>query len=82
MKPFDFQPRTRVVFGEGSLGRLGDLARELGFTRTLLVADQGLVATGHVSRATACLEQAGIAAAGFHSFDANQIGRASCRERV
>src|SRR3954447_17863533 len=68
---FDFFPRTRVVFGEGSLARLGELARELGFSRTLLVADQGLVQTGHVARATAFLEQAGVAVSGFHNFDAN-----------
>ena len=37
MRPFDFQLRTRIVFGDGTLERLGDLARELGFTRTLIV---------------------------------------------
>src|SRR6185436_12161354 len=46
VRPFDFQLRTRIVFGEGSLERLGDLARELGFTRTLIVSDPGIVATG------------------------------------
>ena len=39
MPPFDFQLRTRVVFGDGAFARLGDLARELSFTRTLIVAD-------------------------------------------
>jgi len=71
VKPFDFLLRTRVVFGEGALSRLGELARELGFTRSLLVADQGLVQAGHVARATAHLEAAGIAVTGFHNFDAN-----------
>jgi alcohol dehydrogenase len=68
---FDFSLRTRLVFGPGSLARLGELARELGFRRTLLVADPGLVATGHVARALRLLEDAGLAVAPFHAFDAN-----------
>ena len=71
MKPFEFHPRTRVVFGDGSLSRLGELALELGFRRTLLVADRGLVEAGHVSRATSHLREASIAVTGFHDFDAN-----------
>jgi alcohol dehydrogenase len=71
VKPFDFQPRTRIVFGDGSLGRLGDLAAGLGFRRTLLVADRGLVEAGHADQATARLRDAGIVVTGFHDFDAN-----------
>jgi alcohol dehydrogenase len=69
--PFDFQLRTRVVFGEGSLDRLGALARELGFARTLIVADRGIVESGMVDRAAANLDAAGIASFRFHDFDAN-----------
>src|SRR6185295_14880226 len=61
MKPFDFQLRTRIVFGDGALARLGELARELGFTRALIVADPGIVATGQVARAASVLGAAGIA---------------------
>ena len=71
MTPFDFSLRTRLVFGPGTLARLGELARELGFRRTLLVADPGLVATGYVERARGLLEGAGIAVAAFHAFDSN-----------
>jgi alcohol dehydrogenase len=71
VKPFDFHLRTRVVFGEGALGRLGDLARELGFTRTLIVSDAGIVATGQVARAAAALDAAGISSLVFHEFAAN-----------
>jgi len=60
-----------VVFGEGSLERLGELARELSFTRTLIVADGGIVAAGHVERAAAALGGAGIVPFFFHDFDAN-----------
>ena len=75
MKPFEFHPRTRVVFGDGSLSRLGELALELGFRRVLLVADRGLVEAGHVSNATSRLHDAGIAVTGFHEFDANPSSR-------
>lgn len=71
MDPFDFHSPTRIVFGPGSLDRLPDLARDLGFHRTLLVADRGLLATGHVDRAARLLEQGGIAVFPFHDFDAN-----------
>src|SRR5215208_4729514 len=71
MKSFDFQPRTRVVFGAGVIERLGELARELNFKRTLLVADHGLVASGHVDEAVAPLEKAGVEVFRFHDFEVN-----------
>ena len=71
MPPFDFQLRTRVVFGDGAFARLGELARELSFSRTLIVADPGIVATGQVQRAVDSLGAAGIDAHVFHDFDAN-----------
>ncbi|MCM3869662.1 MAG: iron-containing alcohol dehydrogenase [Pyrinomonadaceae bacterium] len=71
MQPFDFQPRTRVVFAPGAIERLGELARELNFHRTLLVADRGLVDSGHVDEALAPLRLAGIEVAGFHEFEVN-----------
>src|SRR5436305_1869181 len=39
---FDYHPLTRVVFGTGSVARLGELARDLGGTRVLLVTDPGV----------------------------------------
>ena len=71
MKSFDFQPRTRVVFGAGVINRLGDLARELNFKRTLLVADHGMVASGHVDEAVGPLEKAGVEVVRFHDFEVN-----------
>ena len=71
MQPFDFQLRTRVVFGAGALARLGALARELNFRRTLVVADRGLVASGHVAWASRALDAAGVEAVPFHEFDVN-----------
>jgi len=69
--PFDFQLRTRVVFGDGAFAQLGELARELSFTRTLVVADPGIVAAGMAAQATALLDAAGIATRLFDAFGAN-----------
>ena len=75
MKSFDFQSRTRVVFGAGVIERLGELARELNFRRTLLVADHGLVASGHVDEAVAPLNKAGVEVVRFHDFEVNPDSR-------
>ena len=71
MQPFDFQSRTRLVFGEGSLQQLGDLARELGFRRTLIVADEGILACGYAGEASKLLTESGIKISTFHDFDSN-----------
>jgi alcohol dehydrogenase len=59
------------VFGDGSFDRLGELAGELGFTRTLVVSDHGVERAGYVERALKSLEAAGIAAQAFLEFDCN-----------
>jgi len=59
------------VFGAGSIKRLGELASELGFRRTFLVADRGLVASGHVDEALEPLSQNSIEVIRFHDFDVN-----------
>jgi alcohol dehydrogenase len=71
MEPFDFQSNTRLIFGEGAISRLGSLARELGFRRTLVTADRGLVRCGHFAAAAGHLEAAGIHVVGFHDFTEN-----------
>ena len=71
MKSFDFQPRTRLIFGAGAIGQLGNVAKELGFRRTLLVADHGLLASGHVDEAVTPLQEAGIEVIRFHDFEVN-----------
>jgi alcohol dehydrogenase len=71
MEPFEYQPRTRLVFGAGAIKRLGELARELNFRRTLLVADRGLVASGHVAEALAPLHKNDIEVIEYHDFDVN-----------
>lgn len=56
----DYQLRTRLIHGLGSLAQLGILAQGLGARRALLVTDPGIVAAGHVGRGQAFLEQAGL----------------------
>jgi len=70
-QPFDLLLRTRVVFGAGALAQLGDLARESGFSRTLIVSDKALLPTGFVDRAKSILAAAGIWSCSFHDFDPN-----------
>jgi alcohol dehydrogenase len=60
MTPFDFYPRTRIVFGPGKVESLGELAGELGARRVLVVSDPGIVEAGHAARGIAALARAGI----------------------
>jgi len=53
---------TRIVFGEGSLGRLGDETRSLGAERVVISTDKGIAASGIVDQALAVLQSAGVAA--------------------
>ena len=58
-------PHLRLVFGNGSVAQTGELARELGATRALLVTDAGIVAAGHAGRVRENLEAAGIGVSVF-----------------
>src|SRR5262245_24209539 len=75
LKPFDFHIPTRVVFGRGTLNRLGELARELGDTRVLLVTDAGLEAAGHPQRAISSLREAGLEVFLFDAVEQNPTER-------
>ena len=71
MVPFDFQPRTRVVFGPRSITRAGQIARELGFRRTLVVADPGIRQAGHTATLLDRLTAAGLETFLFDQFGVN-----------
>ncbi len=75
LQPFDFQARTRVVFGPGTLGRLGDLVREVGGERAILVSDAGIRAAGHVDRALQSLEAASIRTVVYEGVEENPTTR-------
>ncbi|MBZ0254533.1 iron-containing alcohol dehydrogenase, partial [bacterium] len=57
---FDHHNRVRLVFGNGAVSRLGELAKELGGTRVMLVTDPGLLNAGHPQRAEESLQSAGL----------------------
>jgi len=60
MALFDYQPRTRVLFGPGRLAAIGEAARALGGRRALIVSDPGIVAAGYPRRAAEFLAAAGL----------------------
>ncbi len=72
---FDYHPLSRVVFGPGTLARLGELVRELGGTRVLLVTDPGLEQAGHPQRATQFLRDAGLEVFLFDHVEENPTSR-------
>jgi alcohol dehydrogenase len=61
MTPFDHHPRTRLIFGPGSVARIGELVPEHGGSHVLLVTDPGIVAAGHVDRVREALADAQLA---------------------
>ncbi len=71
MTPFDFQLRTRIVFGPDTIEKLGELASELGARRALVVSDSGVIAAGHTQRGLDALQRAGIEAHLFEGVHEN-----------
>ena len=89
MVPFDFQARTRTIFGRHTAARSGTLARDLGFQRVLLVADPGIVAAGHAALVERSLHAASIFFIRYSEFgenpDSDMVaagGRFAARHRV
>src|ERR1051325_2036359 len=75
LQPFDFHTPTRVIFGPGPVKRLGELARELGATRALLVTDPGLELAGHPHRAQYSLKDAGLEVFIFDDVEENPTSK-------
>ena len=71
MTPFDFRPRTRIVFGTGEFARLGEFAREHNATRCLVLASQTSVDSGHAQEAVRSLKARRMEVFAFHDFTAN-----------
>lgn len=63
--------RVRVVFGAGTLGLLGEIARGQGAGRVLLVTDPGIRDAGHVERAVRALYRSDIAVRVFDGVGEN-----------
>jgi len=71
MLPFDIQSRTRFIFGEGTISKLGELASEFRPRCVLVVSDRGIMEAGHDSAALDSLREAGLEVASFHDFSEN-----------
>ena len=68
---FDYDPRTRVIFGSHTSARLGELVREYGGHRVLLVTDRGILQAGHADRCLESLQQANVAVTVFSDVQPN-----------
>jgi alcohol dehydrogenase len=75
LRPFEHSARTRIVFGEGSLARVGEFAKELGAKSTLLVTDPGLVHAGHAAHVENFLKSAGLKVSVFDRVHENPTTR-------
>src|ERR1041385_7301177 len=73
--PFDFQPRTRLVFGLNAVERTGEIVRELGAKKVLLVTDPGIAAAGHERHALKSLAADGVSVVVFDKVRENPTTR-------
>ena len=71
MQPFDSHTQTRIIFGEGQIDSLGQLAKSLQSQSALIVSDQGILDAGHHAKAEKSLSDAGIRCTSFHDFGEN-----------
>jgi len=71
MTHFTFSTTPSIVFAEGALARLGDIAKARLGPRVLIVTDKGLVAAGLVARAVEGLKAAGLAVQVFDAVEAD-----------
>ena len=85
-RAFEFRAATRLVVGRNAITQLGQLAREFGTTRVLVVSDPGVARAGHTAAGLDALAASGIATAVFDQFGENpttaqvEAGTAVARE--
>ncbi|HEY3788689.1 MAG TPA: iron-containing alcohol dehydrogenase [Urbifossiella sp.] len=72
---FDYHPLGRVIFEAGAIARLGEVLRELGGRRVLLVTDPGLAHAGHPQRAEKAIREAGLEVFTFDGVKENPTER-------
>src|SRR5437016_6357614 len=75
LSSFDYQPRTRIVFGLNSVERVGELARGLGAKVVLVVTDPGIVTAGHADRVEHILQSCGLGVLVFDEVHENPTTR-------
>jgi len=82
MPPFDARPSPRILFGPGRISELPDVVTSIGASKVLIVTDAGIIAAGHVARASRALEDAGITVTIFAGSHINpaESDIAACRD--
>lgn len=66
IESFDFSPKTRIVFGQGSIDKLGEVTANLlqsirsDSGRVLVVSDPGVCQAGHTQKGIDSLQKAGL----------------------
>ena len=71
MTSFDFQPRTRVIFGAGAFCESASCRASSDSGGRCSSPIRGMVKAGYVTAAVSGLEAAGVAAIPFHDFREN-----------
>src|SRR3712207_2716419 len=72
---------TRMVHGQGAIGRLGELVKDLGVKRPFLVTDKGVVSAGLADEALRHLEDTVVFDEVQPNPDIELVGRASSAYR-
>ena len=75
MQHFDFQPSTRVIFGENTLDQLGSLTKELEALRVLVVSDPGIASAGILEKALHSLKKESLVVFVFDDVEENPTTR-------
>lgn len=65
VQSFSMRLSGRVLFGPGTVARLGDIARTFGAKKALIVSDPNVERLGHVNRVCELLQKAGIEVRAF-----------------
>ena len=60
-RPFVFHSAGEIIFGRGSIGEMGKLAKRLGAARALVVTDPAIVQAGLLARVIEPAQEAGVA---------------------
>lgn len=71
MQAFDSELTQRVIFGENSIEKLGELTRNLGGNRVFIATDRGIEKAGILARAVSALQNEKIAAYVFADVSPN-----------
>ncbi len=74
-KAFEFRAPPRILFGPGVSQRVGEVARDLGCRRALVVTGPVLAKTGYPGQVVDSLSSAGLTAAIFAEIDAEPTVR-------